>query len=1823
MRIKLFTLSIALVLIFSLIATLTPQVRGASYTNEQWEQLIEKYQASLFGGADVDWTDPQIQAIVEGRNSGGFTTSGIAYNGGRYWLDLEKNRSNPGRLFGNQDITVESTSAVMGYQLVYLQHMARAYATYGATYTYKDSGGKVQTLQLYDNPELRAAIFYGLNKSLSFYNEDFWSEQRYGANNTATYNWWDWAYQAPCQIGRTLLALYPFETAAERETAKTLANSAIYFIDRIRPNTHSNPTSQMECRRTRINLMPMLAPIVKNGSLMDETKVNLTYFMGNDESFSDGVKEDGSYICHGVYAMEGRYGIDVLISRVIDTYSLLSGTAFEPETEEAMNQFYWMMDVFKPLMMDSGIMTQSNGREPQSALSMGPVVIKGALKLLGCFGPKEDLQLKQFIRDIIIGETDAVTQKAYARYAAAIGDVNLVNILKTVVFDQTIAEDDELYAVMRYKTDRVVQHRKDYTVGIAMSSNRISPYESISGRNRYGWFTGDGMVYVYNDATTYTYDQYGESFQRFANMKRVPGTTQEANSNREPWSNRIKYVPGTTYSYNTKTKQETWTQEYNSLGQAIATFVGGAELDGQFIAAAMDFESYSWTQAESKAEIAFIDASSTKDEYAENNKTKQVLVSDLKAKKSYFLFDDEIVCVGSDIDFSTRSGSVYTYVDNRELLEKGSINGSAVLGTEDLMVDGTLLEKTNSFSQPKTYQNPTWIYAENFGGYYFPQGGKVGINKTYRVSTADGNDSNDDYNAYYLGITPKTEQHSFYEIWLDHGSKPQNGTYSYVMLPEKTSAETAAYTQKPDVSILCATEKLHVIREHTLGITAMVFWEAGTYEGITVNAPCILMIREQTGKFTLSASDPSQSLSSLKITLNRKLYPTRLDPQMTEAGTDKTVLTLSFRGIEGKTLQGEFSVTKPNYLLFDFDTDSRARYNSSLYSYKDYSIASNWATANIDGKSVTIANGFLSVPLTYGSENTWNTNIEPSDAVEHFAWNTSKNYANFLRFNPKDAEIFQIRLKLKDAVQYGNYTQGVTLYYLPKGSSCWSSEANTAQRPNPAREVLKMEIPVECMDAGSLENQFITLTYDLRKSKFITYEEIQGIMIVFDSMQQGSVTVDYIYIGPRTDHLYFDFNEDAAALRYDQGAYGGFDFDREDSGAWASACSDSVDRYYTIDNEKGTLSLYVGSDYYATLGVDEHYGPYLETSSVSGTYPWSQQDKHPLSYDPRNAEIVELRFRTEALERAPREHPHAILLYVAEKNGVSTRYAYNSVEFSIDQEGYQMIQIPLPKDFREADYIKSLGFRFRGVKSKADGSVGKIEIDYIYVGSKAHAPSQGVLFDFTNSEEAQGRYQGEAYGGINFDTLAWSHSSLTSTPVMDHQKGTMSVTVKPDETGYIYVQTGRSLQNALPLSYKPHEAEYIQLRFKLENFVSYTDTRMSLYYYTNENSHINGKDTLQRAAIRILTPEEIASGEYITMTLPVPESMKEAERITAFRMDLYGCSGKSDTELGTVTFDYLFVGKKNALPHPFHMVRWFNADGTLLGQTEVVDGQKAIYTGIAPQKAYDDQQHYSFKGWDKDQSQIVKDTEFTAQYRGEPHSLTYVKADDKGHRGTCACGYTIIADHRWDQGTVTTAPSCTAQGVRTYTCTTCRGTKTETIAPTGHSYTLTPLNEQQHTRTCSNCSQKDTPAHSFTYRPFGDHNKHERSCSCGYTDKTEGHRYSFSQYSAQQHTRTCSTCGFVDQANHPFTYTTTGASQHKRYCKWCSYEDTVSHTWNSGSITTAASCTTAGVKTFTCTPCSQTRTESIAATGHNYTNYTASRSPVSVIICLPLVWMRR
>lgn len=148
---------------------------------------------------------------------------------------------------------------------------------------------------------------------------------------------------------------------------------------------------------------------------------------------------------------------------------------------------------------------------------------------------------------------------------------------------------------------------------------------------------------------------------------------------------------------------------------------------------------------------------------------------------------------------------------------------------------------------------------------------------------------------------------------------------------------------------------------------------------------------------------------------------------------------------------------------------------------------------------------------------------------------------------------------------------------------------------------------------------------------------------------------------------------------------------------------------------------------------------------------------------------------------------------------------------------------------------------------------------------------------------------------------------------------------------------------------------------------------------------------------------------------------------------------------------------------PFFEVTFRDEDGTVLSRQSVRYRAAAVPPDAV--KAPDEAHHYELAGWGGDYSSITADAEFTARYTAIPHT----EVVDKAVEPTCTetgltegkhcsvCGEVLVEQeivpakgHSWDSGKITIVPTCTGTGVKTYTCTACAATRTETVSATGH-----------------------------------------------------------------------------------------------------------------------------------------------------------------------------
>ena len=194
----------------------------------------------------------------------------------------------------------------------------------------------------------------------------------------------------------------------------------------------------------------------------------------------------------------------------------------------------------------------------------------------------------------------------------------------------------------------------------------------------------------------------------------------------------------------------------------------------------------------------------------------------------------------------------------------------------------------------------------------------------------------------------------------------------------------------------------------------------------------------------------------------------------------------------------------------------------------------------------------------------------------------------------------------------------------------------------------------------------------------------------------------------------------------------------------------------------------------------------------------------------------------------------------------------------------------------------------------------------------------------------------------------------------------------------------------------------------------------------------------------------------------------------------------------------------------------------------------------------------------------------------------YANANATNHTRTCsACGNVETKAHTWNGGSVTKTANCKEAGTKTFTCTACNATKTESIAKTNnHTYgswsqtsapKCTTVGKEQ--RTCSICQKVET-------RDI----------------KATGH-----------------SLGSWTQTKAP-TCTTKGTEQRKCTVSGCSHTETrdiaaTGHNMGSWKTTKEATCETKGQETRSCSKCSHKETKDIAALGHKFSNPTVTKQP--------------
>lgn len=235
----------------------------------------------------------------------------------------------------------------------------------------------------------------------------------------------------------------------------------------------------------------------------------------------------------------------------------------------------------------------------------------------------------------------------------------------------------------------------------------------------------------------------------------------------------------------------------------------------------------------------------------------------LEAKKSWFFFDEEYVCLGADIK-PKKSLPVVTTIN--QVLLKSEVS---------IMQDGIkqILPKGS-----RALNNVKWVYQDKIG-YLFPE--PTTINISNQTETGRWSDITDQKN-----ISTALVSTDIFKLYFNHGDKinetdlygkrlmEQYPSYEYIVVPNVTEENlNASSSNNHNIKILSNTGTVQGVMQTQLGIIQLAFYKAGTVaidkeQTLSMDSQGMAMLKMNGNKVKeLTVSDPSRTLSRIVITL--------------------------------------------------------------------------------------------------------------------------------------------------------------------------------------------------------------------------------------------------------------------------------------------------------------------------------------------------------------------------------------------------------------------------------------------------------------------------------------------------------------------------------------------------------------------------------------------------------------------------------------------------------------------------------------------------------------------------------------------------------------------------------------------------------------------------------------------------------------------------------------------------------------------------------------------------------------------------------------------
>ena len=435
-----------------------------------------------------------------------------------------------------------------------------------------------------------------VKRSMKLMNNHYYNE-----NTESKGNWWDYEIGTPRAINNILTIMNDYFSKEEIRQYLSPVSKLVPDPSKIMVSQNRGKTA-VGGNLSDLGKVKIIEGILLEDSAKLEVAMNAVSDVLALVTEGEGFHHDGSYVDHTNIAYTGAYG-NVLIDGFSQLLPVIQASPYKISDEKLSVLYKWIYEGFLPLIYRGELMDMTRGRslsrKVQNDHFAAVEVLRGILRIAQASSPSEKAKLEGLVKNIVKSDDFYDTFKSLKSFYD-------VHLFEDLIANPAINEiERDTYLKLYNDMNKVAYFNKErgFAFGISMYSNKIQNYEFMNKENAKGWYTSDGVSYLYNDDLSHFSDDY--------------------------WATVDPYkLAGITENSETREKGSGMTTMKNS-------FVGSTSLENRFATVAMDFINWNNTLSAKKSwfilgdRVVFLGSgvkdSSGKDVYTvvENRKIKR------------------------------------------------------------------------------------------------------------------------------------------------------------------------------------------------------------------------------------------------------------------------------------------------------------------------------------------------------------------------------------------------------------------------------------------------------------------------------------------------------------------------------------------------------------------------------------------------------------------------------------------------------------------------------------------------------------------------------------------------------------------------------------------------------------------------------------------------------------------------------------------------------------------------------------------------------------------------------------------------------------------------------------------------------------------------------------------------------------------------------------------------------------------------------------------------------------------------------------------------